>query len=109
VHVVAPLGYLEFLGLVREAALVITDSGGLPVEASILDVPCVTARARYEHRLTLTHGTNRLAGTDPRRLPAICRAALDAPRRPRGLPPEWDGHAARRIVARWQRPSGRLV
>lgn len=106
VRLVPPLGYLEFLGLVGASALAITDSGGLPVEASLLGIPCVTARARYEHQLTLTHGTNRLAGTDPRRLAAVARLALDAPRTPRPRPPEWDGHAAERIVARWKRARG---
>jgi UDP-N-acetylglucosamine 2-epimerase (non-hydrolysing) len=109
VHVSRPLGYLEFLGLVEASALVITDSGGLPVEASLLEVPCVTARSRYEHELTLTHGTNRLAGSDPRRLAAVAREALDAPRAPRARPPEWDGNAATRIVSRWKRRPGSVV
>ena len=94
-----PLPYLEFLGLVASSAAVITDSGGLQVEAALLQVPCVTARRTTEHQLTLTHGRNVLAGTDPRRLrSALLRAwqtALPAGKRPRA----WDGHAAERIVA----------
>ena len=104
-RLVSPLGYLEFLGLVAQARVVLTDSGGLPLECSLLGVPCITLRSRYEHTLTLTHGTNRLAGADPRRIPGVVRAALAAPRTPRPLPPAWDGHAAERIVARWERMS----
>ena len=85
-------------------ALAITDSGGLPVEASLLGVPCVTLRARYENRLTLTHGTNRLAGADPRRLASHVELALASGPSARPRPRAWDGQAARRIVARWRGP-----
>jgi UDP-N-acetylglucosamine 2-epimerase (non-hydrolysing) len=106
-----PLGYLDFLALVRRARAVVTDSGGLQVETSLLGVPCVTLRRRTEHVLTLTHGTNRLASDEPRRLGAALRAALEAPAGPRRrrLPRVWDGHAAERIVAGWLRgvPGGR--
>lgn len=97
-----PLGYFGMLALLRDAALVVTDSGGVPLEASLLGVPCVTLRAHYEHRLTLTHGTNVLAGSDPRRLLravecALARGPLRGP-----PPPAWDGRAATRCVARWR-------
>lgn len=105
VRVVAPLGRRDFLALLRDAAVVVTDSGGVPVEASLLGVPCVTLRARYEHRLTLTHGSNVLAGADARRLPAAVARALGRPRRrpcgPRRASPCWDGRAAGRIVGHW--------
>lgn len=97
----APRPYLAFLGLVSRAAVVVTDSGGLPVEAALLGTPCVTARRTTEHLLTLQHGGNRLAGGDPRRLPAAVAAALAAPRSRTRLPRAWDGHAAERIVADW--------
>lgn len=103
VRLVAPLGHRDFLALLRDAAVVVTDSGGVPVEASLLGVPCVTLRARYEHRLTLTHGTNRLCGADARRLPAAVAAALAQVPARRRRAPAWDGQAARRIVARWVR------
>lgn len=110
VTLLPPLTYLPFLGAVARAACVLTDSGGLPVEASLLGVPCLTLRPRYEHRLTLTHGTNVLAGGDPRRLPAALRALLARPRRPSGAPPrDWDGRAAERIVERWTHGSLPLV
>lgn len=101
VRLEAPRSYLSFLGLVSRAAVVVTDSGGLPVECALLRTPCVTARRRTEHLLTLRHGGNRLAGLDPRRLPAAVAAALAAPACPERLPRAWDGHAAERIVADW--------
>ncbi len=101
VCLVAPQPYRRFIALLRESALAITDSGGLPVEASLLGVPCVTLRSRYENQLTLTHGTNRLAGADPRRLAASVSQALSSGTALRARPPAWDGQAARRIVTRW--------
>ncbi len=97
----APAPYLTFLATVANAAAVVTDSGGLQVEAALLGVPCVTARDRTEHRLTLSHGGNRLAGNDPRKLAATVRRALDQPLRLRRRPRAWDGHAAERIVRDW--------
>ena len=93
-----PLGYLEFLRLTSEARLVLTDSGGIQEETTILQVPCLTMRENTERPITIEQGTNRLVGTDP---PKILRAALeslDAP--PRTLPPPdlWDGHASSRIL-----------
>lgn len=101
-HMIEPLSYLDMLATLRLAMFVVTDSGGVPVEASLLDVPCVTVRARYEHQLTLTHGTNVLSGADPRRLAAAVSRALD--REPSGdlRPPAWDGRAAERCVDRWE-------
>lgn len=102
VTLTAPLGPLELLGLLAVARLAVTDSGGLPVEASLLGVSCLTLRPRYEHTLTLSHGTNAVIGADPRRVLPAARAALASPRAPRALPAAWDGRAAVRIVARWQ-------
>jgi UDP-N-acetylglucosamine 2-epimerase (non-hydrolysing) len=103
VRTTAPRGYLDFLGLVRSAAAVLTDSGGLQVEAALLGVPCVTARRRTEHRLTLSHGGNRVAGMDLRALPKAMGDALAAGK-PRGRTPRaWDGRAAERIVQDWCR------
>jgi UDP-N-acetylglucosamine 2-epimerase (non-hydrolysing) len=109
VLVADPAPYLAFLALVERAAAVVTDSGGLQVEASILGVPCVTARSRTEHPLTLRRGTNALAGGDPARLPGALRRALARRRSRRALPPDWDGHAAARIVADWSRGVEPLV
>jgi UDP-N-acetylglucosamine 2-epimerase (non-hydrolysing) len=92
-----PLGYLEFLGLMDASALVLTDSGGIQEETTILGVPCLTLREQTERPVTVTHGTNCIVGTDPDRIVEGWRAARN---RPRGgcTPPLWDGHAAERIV-----------
>jgi UDP-N-acetylglucosamine 2-epimerase (non-hydrolysing) len=93
-----PLGYLEMLGLVRSAAVVITDSGGVQEETSYLGVPCVTVRDSTERPITCQLGTNRLVARDHGAiLAAVRQAALD---RPAAAPviPLWDGRAGERIV-----------
>ncbi len=110
VEVLEPLGYLEFLARVRSAAVVATDSGGLPEEAAVLGVPCLTLRRTTERPMTVSHGTNRLLGGDPRRLPAAIEDAAAHPRGARRRSPLWDGHAAERIVSDLVRrfPSSRI-
>ncbi|MFC6878511.1 MULTISPECIES: non-hydrolyzing UDP-N-acetylglucosamine 2-epimerase [Actinomadura] len=96
VRVLDPLGYLEFIAAVRGAAAVVTDSGGLQEETTILGVPCLTIRPNTERPITITHGTNRLVSVDE--LPSAARKALDAaPTTPR-TPPLWDGKAGPRIA-----------
>lgn len=99
VELAAPMPYLDFLARVRSAAVVATDSGGLPEEAAVLGVPCLTLRAVTERPLTVSHGTNRLLGTDPRKIPAAVEAAASRPRRAQRPSRLWDGRAAERIVA----------
>jgi UDP-N-acetylglucosamine 2-epimerase (non-hydrolysing) len=93
-----PLGYVDFVRLVQEAALVMTDSGGIQEETTMLRVPCLTLRDNTERPATVTHGTNRLVGTDPDRIVAAASSVLrgfsPAPR----CPDLWDGRAAMRIV-----------
>jgi UDP-N-acetylglucosamine 2-epimerase (non-hydrolysing) len=97
-HFLAPLGYLDFLRLVSRARLVITDSGGIQEETTILEVPCLTVRDSTERPITVACGWNRLVGTDPAALVLAAAAALEAGR-PRGRRPErWDGQASRRIL-----------
>jgi len=96
--VVEPLSYLDFLSLVRGAAAVITDSGGLQEETTVLDVPCLTLRPNTERPITISAGTNRLV------TPATLGTTLDgalagAQARPGAGPPGWDGHAGERIAA----------
>ena len=93
-----PLGYLDFIALMSRARLVLTDSGGIQEETTILGVPCLTLRDNTERPATVTWGTNRVIGTDPRRIVEEALRALHHPPRPNGPPPLWDGRAASRIV-----------
>lgn len=97
VTVTEPLGYLEFVALVSEAAVVLTDSGGIQEETTFLGVPCVTLRRNTERPVTATLGTNRLVGSDPDAIYAAVGEVLADP--PKGeVPPLWDGKAGRRIA-----------
>ncbi len=95
-----PLGYLETVDLVSRAGLVLTDSGGLQVETTILGTRCLTARPNTEWTETLTDGTNRLVAPRKSEMVAAARASLAARAdgRPRPRPPLWDGRTAERIV-----------
>jgi len=98
VVVVEPQGYLDFLCLMDNAALVFTDSGGIQEETTALGVPCLTFRDSTERPITVTEGTNVLLGTDPSMVPSAVDAAL-AGRHGARIPEYWDGHAAERILA----------
>jgi len=93
-----PLGYLDFIALVSRARLVLTDSGGIQEETTILGVPCLTLRDNTERPATVTWGTNRVIGTHPRRIVEEALQALNQPPGPTERPPLWDGQAASRIV-----------
>ncbi len=98
-HVLDPVGYLDFLSLEADAAAVLTDSGGVQEETTYLGVPCFTLRDNTERPVTIRAGTNTLLGLEPARiadiLPAL-RATNGAAHPP---PPGWDGRAARRVAA----------
>lgn len=100
-----PIGYLEFLKLTANARIVLTDSGGIQEETTILKVPCLTLRDNTERPITCEVGTNRLVGTEPARIIAAYREAMNGSARTEGsTPPLWDGHAAERIagiIAAW--------
>src|SRR5262245_546945 len=93
-----PLGYLDFVALVSRARLVLTDSGGLQEEATVLGIPCLTLRDTTERPVTVTHGTNRIIGSNPARTLDESLKTLQHPPRPNGAPPYWDGRAAERII-----------
>jgi UDP-N-acetylglucosamine 2-epimerase (non-hydrolysing) len=95
-----PLGYLDFLHLTSEARLVLTDSGGIQEETTILQVPCLTLRENTERPVTIDQGSNQLVGTKPEAILEAARAVLSEPRgsRPHRVPDLWDGHASVRIV-----------
>ncbi|HZN03249.1 MAG TPA: UDP-N-acetylglucosamine 2-epimerase (non-hydrolyzing) [Candidatus Polarisedimenticolia bacterium] len=97
-RLVEPLGYLDFLHLQKRASLVLTDSGGVQEETTILGVPCLTLRENTERPITLTRGTNRLVGTDTRRIVTEARRALRKRRGRAPTIPLWDGRAAERIA-----------
>jgi UDP-N-acetylglucosamine 2-epimerase (non-hydrolysing) len=95
---IEPVGYLEFVGLMRRAALVLTDSGGIQEETTVLGVPCLTVRPNTERPITITQGTNRLVECDRRAILAAARGALGPRSYAPVTPALWDGHAAERIV-----------
>jgi len=97
IHLLEPLGYVEFLGLVAGSAVVLTDSGGIQEETTVLGVPCLTLRDNTERPATVEQGTNLLAGT---RRESILAAwtGVDWERKPGRVPEGWDGRAAGRVV-----------
>lgn len=97
-HLLEPQGYLEFLGLMDAAAIVLTDSGGVQEETTFLGTPCLTLRESTERPVTVTHGTNQLVPADQevvlRRMASVLADGIPAHR----VPPLWDGRAAERIA-----------
>ena len=96
IHVVDPLGYIEFMSLVRGAAAIVTDSGGVQEETTLLRVPCLTLRPNTERPITITSGSNRLVTRDELAA-AVLKACDDGPYAGE-LPPLWDGQAGPRIA-----------
>jgi UDP-N-acetylglucosamine 2-epimerase (non-hydrolysing) len=98
VRLVEPLPYLTFTGLMAQARLALTDSGGVQEETTALGVPCVTMRNNTERPVTVDEGTNVLAGADPVRVEQIVLSLLRGAPKPARVPELWDGHAAVRAV-----------
>lgn len=94
-----PLGYHDFLALMRQAAFVITDSGGVQEESTVLGVPCLTLRDKSERPITGSVGTNVLLGRNPQALLEQVERIRSGERKKGAIPPGWDGHAAERIIA----------
>ena len=99
ITVLPPQGYLEMLGLMRDARIVLTDSGGIQEETTALGVPCVTLRDNTERPITVHQGTNTIVGTDPERILACYLDVMETGGKTGRVPDLWDGRAAQRIVA----------
>ncbi len=97
-RVLEPLGYLDFLQLMACARLVLTDSGGIQEETTVLEVPCLTLRENTERPVTVEAGGNQVVGSDPGRILAAYRKIVDGKAGSGETPPLWDGRAAGRIV-----------
>ena len=98
IRTVEPMSYLPFLGLVARSRMVLTDSGGIQEETTVLGVPCLTMRPSTERPITCEIGTNVLVGTDLERILHAANSILDGHTRPGAIPEKWDGRAAERIV-----------
>jgi UDP-N-acetylglucosamine 2-epimerase (non-hydrolysing) len=95
-----PQGYLDFLSLQSDARLVLTDSGGVQEETTVLGIPCVTIRDVTERPITVSRGTNVVAGRDPDGIITAARRQLERPKTSRRRPPLWDGKTGHRIARR---------
>jgi UDP-N-acetylglucosamine 2-epimerase (non-hydrolysing) len=96
--VIEPLGYLEFNYLVKNSLAVITDSGGISEETTVMGIPCLTLRSNTERPETCTIGTNVLLGSDPENLIVELKKLFSEERQKKEIPVLWDGNAAQRIV-----------
>ena len=94
-----PLGYLQFIWLVKHARAVITDSGGITEETTVLGIPCLTLRDNTERPETITEGTNELIGTNPEAVKPALQRLMSGNWKTGAIPEKWDGKAAERIVA----------
>ena len=108
-HLTDPLGYLDFLCLLTDAQMVLTDSGGIQEETTALGVPCLTLRENTERPVTVTEGTNEIVGTDPQAIEAAINRLRSEPPRKGRQPALWDGQAAVRIVDILERDLGRAA
>lgn len=93
-----PMGYLQFNYLVERALVVITDSGGITEETTVMGVPCMTLRNSTERPETVTTGTNELLGTNPDAIAPAMQKLLSGNWKKGSIPPLWDGHTAERII-----------
>ena len=107
-----PLGYLEMLGLVSAARLVMTDSGGLQEETTVVGVPCITLRNNTERPVTVDQGTNTIVGQDRAKILAVVNDILNNGGKSGRVPELWDGNAAgrvKRILNNWLQQHAPMV
>jgi UDP-N-acetylglucosamine 2-epimerase (non-hydrolysing) len=97
-RIVGPLGYLDSLCLMAGAKLVLTDSGGIQEETTVLGVPCLTVRENTDRPVTVTEGTSMIVGTSPARIVSEARKILEGHHKNSRVPKYWDGKAAARII-----------
>jgi UDP-N-acetylglucosamine 2-epimerase (non-hydrolysing) len=98
VTLLEPLGYIDFLALEAASAGVLTDSGGIQEESTVLGVPCLTLRDETERPITVTQGTNHIVGQDLRAVLEVIEKIVSAPLPQRRRPRLWDGRSAERVV-----------
>ncbi|MEK9132219.1 MAG: UDP-N-acetylglucosamine 2-epimerase (non-hydrolyzing) [Patescibacteria group bacterium] len=98
INIIQPLGYLDFLKLMSDAQMVLTDSGGIQEETTILGVPCLTLRQNTERPVTVKEGTNQVIGMDEKKILAAVSKILKEQVRKKRIPKFWDGKAAQRIA-----------
>jgi UDP-N-acetylglucosamine 2-epimerase (non-hydrolysing) len=98
-HIIDPLGYLEFNYLVENSKAVITDSGGITEETTVMGIPCMTLRDNTERPETVTIGSNELIGTDPKAIKPSMEKLFSGKWKKGSIPEKWDGKTADRIVA----------
>ena len=104
IHVLEPLGYLEMIGMMAQARIVLTDSGGIQEETTALGIPCLTLRENTERPITVTEGTNTVVGVDPERIMSTFQEVMENGGKQGRIPELWDGQAAKRIadvLERW--------
>lgn len=97
-HLMEPIGYLDFLKLTSTAKIVLTDSGGIQEETTVLQIPCLTLRENTERPVTVEIGSNQIVGTDSQRIIAAYKSVMNNGFRTPQIPPLWDGKASGRIV-----------
>jgi UDP-N-acetylglucosamine 2-epimerase (non-hydrolysing) len=98
IRAVEPMGYLEFIGLVARSRMVLTDSGGIQEETTVLGVPCLTMRPNTERPITCEIGTNILVGSEPANIVSAAKAVVEGSAKKGRIPEKWDGNAANRIA-----------
>ena len=97
-HMVDPMSYLEFNYIVEKSFAVVTDSGGITEETTVMGIPCLTLRDNTERPETITLGTNELIGTDPQNIGPAMNTLFTGDWKKGGIPELWDGRTAARIV-----------